>query len=129
MAGNRNATVNGTVTRLVGACHENGFFYVLRTGNMTAPLWQRQIGTATTEGADGCLAGATYDGIRLFLADEYLLRAGGQANTLQAIFCGVDPNYLQSCPTDGSGRLLERKESGVVVGSWSTWYVRMFGSA
>ncbi len=63
-----NATVNGTVTRLVGACHKNGFFYVLRTGNMTAPLWQRQIGTPTTDGADGCLAGAIYDGTRLFLA-------------------------------------------------------------
>jgi outer membrane protein assembly factor BamB len=63
-----NATVNGTVTRLVGACHKNGFFYVLRTGNMTAPFWKRQIGSPTDDGGDGCLAGAIYDGTRLFLA-------------------------------------------------------------
>ena len=49
-----NATVKGTVTRLVGACHKNGYFYVLRTANMTAPLWQRQIGSPTADGGDGC---------------------------------------------------------------------------
>lgn len=63
-----NATVNGVVTRLVGACHKNGTFYVLRTASLSAPLWKGRIGTATDDGGDSCLAAAVFDGTRLFLA-------------------------------------------------------------
>jgi outer membrane protein assembly factor BamB len=63
-----NATVNGTVTRFVGACHKNGIFYALPTASLSAPAWQRQVGTATSDGGDACLAAAINDGTRLFLA-------------------------------------------------------------
>jgi outer membrane protein assembly factor BamB len=63
-----NATINGTVTRLVGACHKNGYFYALRTANLSTPQWKRHVGTATDDGGDACLAAAIYDGSRLFLA-------------------------------------------------------------
>lgn len=61
-------TINGTVQRLVGACHKNGTFYALRTGSFTSPLWKRKIGTAGDDGGNGCLASAIFDGSRLFLA-------------------------------------------------------------
>jgi outer membrane protein assembly factor BamB len=63
-----NATINGADTRLIGACHKNGYFYVLRTASLGSVVWKRKIGTATDDGGDGCLAAAIYDGNRLFLA-------------------------------------------------------------
>ena len=62
------ASVNGTATLLVGACHKNGIFYVFRADNLSAPLWKRQIGTAEDEGGKACIAAAIFDGSRLFLA-------------------------------------------------------------
>jgi outer membrane protein assembly factor BamB len=63
-----NANLSGVVTRLVGACHKNGYFYVLRTGGLAAPVWKAKVGTAANDGGDSCLAAAIYDGSRLFLA-------------------------------------------------------------
>lgn len=63
-----NATLNGVVTRLVGACNKDGFFYALRTGSFSAPLWRFKVGVATSDGGSACLAGGVYDGAHLFLA-------------------------------------------------------------
>jgi polyvinyl alcohol dehydrogenase (cytochrome) len=64
------ATVNGTRTPMVGACNKNGWFYALRAGNLAAgPLWKLQVGAGfSNTSGDSCLAGAVWDGSRLFVA-------------------------------------------------------------
>lgn len=62
-----NATVNGATTRLVGACHKNGFFYAVPTAALKGPMWKVQVGSPTSDGGSACLAAAIYDGSRLFL--------------------------------------------------------------
>jgi outer membrane protein assembly factor BamB len=84
-----NATVNGTVTRLVGACHKNGYFYALPTASLSGPLWKRQVGSPTDDGGDGCLAGAIYDGTRLFLPSNQTTISGA---AYQGSIRRVDPS-------------------------------------
>jgi outer membrane protein assembly factor BamB len=71
-----NAVLGGTSTRLVGACSKNGFFYALRTGNLSTPVWKRQIGTPTDDGGNACLAAGIYDGTRLFVASNATVIGG-----------------------------------------------------
>jgi outer membrane protein assembly factor BamB len=71
-----NAVLAGTSTRLVGACSKNGFFYALRTSNLNTPVWKRQIGTATDDGGDACLAAGVYDGRRLFVGSNATVIGG-----------------------------------------------------
>jgi len=59
-------TVNGTSTRLVGACNKVGKFYALRQSHLAAgPVWKRHIGSV-------CLAAAIWDSAqsRLFIASD-----------------------------------------------------------
>jgi polyvinyl alcohol dehydrogenase (cytochrome) len=61
------ASVGGATTELVGACNKNGFWYTLRTSDMSL-LWKRKVGTATADGGDACLGGGIFDGSRLFVS-------------------------------------------------------------
>jgi len=83
-----NATVNGTTTRLVGACHKNGYFYAVPTAGLKAPLWKRHVGTATDDGGEACLAAAIYDGSRLFLPSNQTTIGG---TTFQGSIRRVNP--------------------------------------
>jgi outer membrane protein assembly factor BamB len=60
------ATLNGVLTDLVGACNKDGFFYALRTSDMSL-VWKRKVGTATADGGDACIGNGAFDGDRLFL--------------------------------------------------------------
>jgi outer membrane protein assembly factor BamB len=71
-----NAVLGGTSTRLVGACHKNGFFYALRTSNLSTPVWKRQIGAPSDDGGNACLAAGIYDGTRLFVASNATVIGG-----------------------------------------------------
>ena len=42
----------------------------MRTDDLSAPVWKRQIGTATDDGGEACLAAGIFDGSRLFLASN-----------------------------------------------------------
>ena len=63
-----NATLNGVVTPLVGACNKNGYFYALRTDDFSAPVWRYKVGIGSSDGGSACLAGGVFDGSGLFLA-------------------------------------------------------------
>jgi outer membrane protein assembly factor BamB len=108
-----NVTINGTVTRVVGACHKNGYFYVLRTASLGSPVWKRHIGTATDDGGDGCLAAAIYDGTRLYLAGNYTtingvsyqgsIRRVDPANGTTIWARGLSANVLGTPSENGAG--------------------------
>ncbi len=83
-----NAVLAGTSTRLVGACSKTGFFYALRTGNLNTPVWKRQIGTASDDGGNACLAAGISDGHRLFLASNATVIGG---TSYQGSLRRVDP--------------------------------------
>jgi polyvinyl alcohol dehydrogenase (cytochrome) len=57
------ATIGGVSTQLVGACNKNGKFYALNAKTMKL-VWQFTVDTV--RGA--CVAGAVWDGSRLFVA-------------------------------------------------------------
>jgi outer membrane protein assembly factor BamB len=62
------ASLGGVRTLLVGACNKNGVFYAWRRANLAAgPVWQRTIGTPTTNGTP-CLGSAAVDGTSLYVA-------------------------------------------------------------
>jgi hypothetical protein len=116
------ATVNGTATRLVGACHKNGIFYVLPADSLSAPLWKRQIGTATDDGGNACLAAAISDGSRLFLASNATTIGGvaykgsvrrvdpATGNTVWAR--GLSANVLGTPAENGTGVLAVATHGG-----------------
>ena len=51
----------------VGACNKGGFFYAVRTSDMSL-RWKVRAGNGSPEGTSSCLAAAIWDGSRLFLA-------------------------------------------------------------
>jgi outer membrane protein assembly factor BamB len=59
------ASLGGRTTELVGACNKNGYWYTLRTSDMSL-LWKLKVGTAT----DGAMRarGGIFDGPRLFVS-------------------------------------------------------------
>jgi outer membrane protein assembly factor BamB len=70
------ANLGGVETGMVGACNKNGIFYALRRGKRLSdgPVWQFQVGAPDDVGPGLCIAGAVWDGSRLFL--------GGNATTI-----------------------------------------------
>ncbi len=72
------ATLGGVSTPMVGACNKNGWFYALRTAGLSAgPVWKLQVGAgfSNTTG-EQCIAGAVWDGSRLFVAGNQTTIAG-----------------------------------------------------
>ena len=64
-------TINGTATKLVGACNKNGSFYALRTSNLAAgPVWSDSIANPDPPGPGQCVAAAVSDGSSLYLASN-----------------------------------------------------------
>ena len=61
------ASLGGSTTELVGACNKGGYWYTLRTSDMSL-LWKRKVGTATADGGDSCIGGGIFDGSRLFVS-------------------------------------------------------------
>lgn len=62
------ATLSGTPTPMVGACNKNGVYYAWRQGSLASgPVWRRRLGPGEAGGAM-CIAGAVWDGERLFAA-------------------------------------------------------------
>ena len=65
------ATIPGgsTLTRMVGACNKNGYYYVLNRDNPSAgPIWTKQIGAGSAGGTqDICIEAATFDGAHLWI--------------------------------------------------------------
>ena len=60
------APIGGVPTDMVGACNKDGYFYALRTTDMSL-VWKRKIGTATADGGNSCIGNGAFDGERLFL--------------------------------------------------------------
>ena len=52
---------------MVGACNKNGWFYAWRTGDLQQ-RWKFKVTNGTPFGQRSCLAAATWDGSRLFVA-------------------------------------------------------------
>jgi polyvinyl alcohol dehydrogenase (cytochrome) len=73
------ATLDETVTRMIGACDKNGFFYAFRADDVGGgPVWSYKIGKGQGgAGAKACLDAAIWDGSHLFI--------GGNATTIQGI--------------------------------------------
>lgn len=69
------ALVNGTSTRMVGACNKDGVFYALRADTMQL-VWSRRVGLGSDAGETGCLSGGVWDGSRLFVAGNTTTIAG-----------------------------------------------------
>jgi outer membrane protein assembly factor BamB len=65
------ATLPGhsTVTRMVGACNKNGYYYVFNRANPAAgPIWAKQVGAGAVNGSnDECIEAANFDGIHLWI--------------------------------------------------------------
>jgi outer membrane protein assembly factor BamB len=63
------ATIGGNPTHMIGACNKNGLYYAWNRQNLAAgPVWQIQDGAPDDVGPGLCLAGAIWDGSRLFIA-------------------------------------------------------------
>jgi outer membrane protein assembly factor BamB len=60
---------------LVGACNKGGFFYAVRTSDMTL-RWKLRLARGSEGGTTACLAAGVWDGSRLFLSGP-LTRIGG----------------------------------------------------
>src|SRR5438552_12738771 len=66
----------GGARALVGACNKNGMFYAFNRDALSdGPVWQRRVGAASTE-PPACLAGAAYDGDRLYVGANTTSIAG-----------------------------------------------------
>ena len=65
------ATINGTLTQLVGAANKNGYFYTLKRGALgSGPVWTTRVaaGGYCPECGDGSIAPAAWDGTNLYVA-------------------------------------------------------------
>jgi hypothetical protein len=92
---------------MVGACNKNGIFYALKRNHLTdGPVWSFQMGAPSTVGPGLCLAGAVWDGTRLFLA--------GNATTINGTSYNGSIRKLN--PATGVP-IWERGLSGIVLGS------------
>src|SRR5207245_11036306 len=61
---------------LVGACDKNGKFYALRRSALAAgPIWRFQIGQSSSQIPE-CIAGAAFDGSRLYVGGNTTTVAG-----------------------------------------------------
>lgn len=75
------ATLNGTVTPMVGSCNKDGIYYAFRASNLAAgPVWTLQAG-ATSAYPDLCITSAAWDyvGKRLYLAANSTTVGGNPA--------------------------------------------------
>ena len=54
-------------SQAVGACNKGGFFYAVRTSDMTL-RWKFRVAKGSPRGVTACLAAGVWDGARLFLA-------------------------------------------------------------
>jgi polyvinyl alcohol dehydrogenase (cytochrome) len=61
------ATIHRLQVPMVGACNKDGYFYAVRTDTMQL-VWQRQVGTTSSDGTTACLSGGIWDGTQLFVA-------------------------------------------------------------
>jgi outer membrane protein assembly factor BamB len=58
---------NGDGTQLVGACNKGGYFYAVRTSDMSF-RWKLKVAQGSSGGSTACLAAGVWDGTRLFLS-------------------------------------------------------------
>jgi outer membrane protein assembly factor BamB len=65
----------GGGTALVGACNKGGYFYALRTSDMSF-RWKLRVAQGSSGGSTACLAAGVWDGARLFLSGP-LTQIGG----------------------------------------------------
>jgi len=101
------ATLNGTKTPMVGACNKNGKFYALKRTRLAAgPVWSFQVGAPSDVGPGLCIAGAVWDGSRLFVA--------GNATTINGTSYNGSIRKLN--PATGVP-IWERGLKGIVLGS------------
>ena len=91
--------------QLVGACNKGGFFYAVRTSDMSF-RWKFKVAQGSSGGSTACLAACVWDGSRLFLSGP-LTRIGGV--DYRGSVRRVDP---------ATGKpLWERGLPGVVIGT------------
>jgi outer membrane protein assembly factor BamB len=70
----------GGTQALVGACNKNGTFYAFRRSGLAAgPVWRFHVGQPATD-PPACIAGAAFDGTRLYVGGNATL-VGGTAYT------------------------------------------------
>ena len=101
------ATLNGQLTTMLGACNKNGVFYALRAANMAAgPVWTLRVGESTSSGGSACLPAAIWDGSRLFI--------GGNATTIGG---GAFEGSLRRVDPATGAVIWERGLGGNVLGS------------
>ncbi len=63
------ATIGGTVHKMVGLVNKNGFYYALNRANISAgPLWQFQLSFGFSKGGGNNFSSSGWDGSRLYVA-------------------------------------------------------------
>jgi outer membrane protein assembly factor BamB len=95
----------GGGTQLVGACNKGGFFYAVRTSDMTL-RWKLRLAAGSSGGSTACLAAGVWDGSRLFLSGP-LTKIGGV--DYRGSVRRVDPST--------GAPIWERGLPGVVIGT------------
>jgi hypothetical protein len=117
------ATIDGTPTKMVGACNKNSIYYAWNRNDLAAgPVWQDQIGTPHSPGGQSglCLSAAAWDGTHLFesgpqtMIDDVTYRGSireiDPATGSYLWETGLSGGILTSPALDGAGVL--------AVGSW-----------
>ena len=63
------ATVNGVLTRMVGACNKNGIYYAVREDNLSeGAVWEHTLNKPYSGAGGACVAGSIWDGTRIIAA-------------------------------------------------------------
>ena len=99
------ATINSTVTNLVGILNKNGYFYALPRSNMSSgPVWEVQVGNGgdCPQCGSGNISPPTWNGYHLFIGSGNTTINGTSCNgSVRAVNPANGQFIWQDCFTNG----------------------------